>query len=483
MKERQKTNLENGLWTYNLATHQYYFAPEICKIFDLEPQDLKSHDALLHKIHADDIDDYAKAFKKGTMSLSPFTLKFRIIANDGTIKDIEENVQFITEGTGTVISYYGIVSDISTLVKLEHQKPAESRTLINSILKTLPNLIFVKNIDEGYRFTFVNENFSSFYGYNSDDIIGKYDKDISTAEQAESCYATDEIASRHNITSPLISIEEIPVTPKSVKYMQTIKFAHVISGTNYLICSAMDITALVKARQKAEESDKLKSAFLHTISHEIRTPMNSIMGYTQLFGDTKDMEEISFFCDKIKDNSEKLLNLLSDIVYLANMETVNEKLEYENIDIESLFAFIKNQYEQQAKEKSLNFIYTQHHTTFYIYSNREKITELLKLFIDNAIKFTHNGCVSIGYSLNDKGIRIWVKDTGIGIDKKDRKNVFKRFVKLDEFTPGTGIGLYIAQKIAKSMKGKIGIDSKMGKGTLVWAYIPLYTKGKTECNK
>ena len=99
--------------------------------------------------------------------------------------------------------------------------------------------------------------------------------------------------------------------------------------------------------------------------------------------------------------------------------------------------------------------------------------EIMKLFLDNAIKFTEKGSVSMGYDMENKVLKIWVKDTGIGFDMKDRKKVFNRFVKLNDFATGTGIGLYIAQKVAKSMKGTIGIDSEPGKGTTVWAELPL----------
>jgi PAS domain S-box-containing protein len=479
MIEKRKPYLENGLWKYDLATEKYEFSSGICRIFNLETQDLKSHDAFLKRIHPADIDSFRSEFEEKIKTEQPFSLNFRIVCDDGTIKIIEENVDFCMNEKGKVETYIGVISDISAMVKLQKEEQ-HTYTLINTILTTLPNLIFVKNIDAGFQFTFVNDKFASFYGFTADEIIGKYDKDISTPEQAKQCYITDNIASKHDITSPLVSVEEIPISKKSIKYMQTIKFAHVISGTNYLICSAMDISDLVNARQKAEESNKLKSAFLNTISHEIRTPMNSIMGFSQLMGISKDKSETTFFCKMIKDHSEQLLNLISNIVYLARLESDNEALVNENIDMESLFSEIKSQFEGRIKDKKLDFIYAPHDAPCYVNTNKDSIMELMKHFLDNAIKFTEHGSISIGYLMEDKMLRIWVKDTGIGIDKKNKRNVFRRFVKLDEFSTGTGIGLYIAQKIAKSLKGKIDIDSKIGKGTLIWADIPLETVEKAE---
>src|SRR5574344_35930 len=472
MVERRTVNLENGLWKYNLASDKYYFSQGICHIFNLESQDFKSHDAIIKLIHPEDVDYYTSTFNEKIKKRQSFIVSYRIVLKDGTIKNIEENVDFLFDEDGKVASYCGIVSDITNFIILQDKKQ-EEYSLINSILRTLPNLIFVKDIDAGFKFTLVNDKFASFYGFVPKDIIGKYDKDISTPEKEKACYVTDNIASGHDITSPLISVEEIPITKKSVKYMQTIKFAHVINGTKYLICSAMDITDLVKAKQKAEESDKLKSAFLRAISHEVRTPMKSIIGYSQLVGDSKDKNEAELFCGKIRDESEELLNLITKIVYLAKLETVNDEFAYENIDVESLFSLVKGLYSKQIKDKHLDFVYEPHSTSCNIYSNKGGIMKLLKLFLENAINFTDKGSISMGYDMDNKNLRIWVKDTGIGIDKKNRKKVFKRFVKLDEFTPGTGIGLYISQKIVKSMKGKIGIDSEIGKGSLVWAELPL----------
>lgn len=472
MKGNRMYNMESGFWKYDIAADEYFFSPGITRIFNLELQGLKTHDAFLERIHPADVDRYARRFDEKIKTSRDFTLSFRIALENGTVKDVKEHVEFLFDNDGKATSYYGIVSDISCFIKLRNEGQT-AYSLINSTLRTLPNLIFVKNIDAGFRFTFVNDNFASFYGSSPAEIIGKYDKDISTPEQARACYMTDNQASNHDINSPLVSVEEIPVSPKSVKYMQTIKFAHVINGTNYLICSAMDITALVKARQKAEESDKLKTAFLRTISHEIRTPMNSIMGYSQLIADLKDKKDVASFCEKIKDNGSQLLNLMTNIVYLARLETTNGMLAYENIDLESLFVSLKNLYGNRAKDKGLDLIYAPHCEGCNVYSNKEGITEMLRNFLDNSIKFTEQGSISMGYDIELNRLKLWVQDTGIGIDNKKKKSVFKRFVKLNEFTPGTGIGLYISQKIAKAMKGKIGIDTKIGKGTFVWVELPL----------
>jgi signal transduction histidine kinase len=475
-------DMENGFWKYDIAADEYYFSPGITRIFNLERQDMKTHDAFLERIHPADVDSYASRFDEKIKTSRDFTLSYRIALEDGTVKDAEEHVEFLFDKDGKATSYYGIVSDISCFIKLRHEGQ-DAYSLINSVLRTLPNLIFVKNIDAGFRFTFVNDNFASFYGFSPAEIIGKYDKDISTPEQASACYVTDNQASSHDINAPLVSVEEIPVSPKSVKYMQTIKFAHVINGTNYLICSAMDITDLVKARQKAEESDKLKTAFLRTISHEIRTPMNSIMGYSQLITDLKYKNEVESLCEKIQDNGSQLLSLMTNIVYLARLETMNGMPAYENIDLESLFVSLKNHYERKAHAKGLDLIYAPHCECCNIYSNKEGITEMLRNFLDNSIKFTEKGSITMGYEVECNNLRLWVQDTGIGIDNKKKKSVFKRFVKLNDFTPGTGIGLYISQKIAKAMKGKISIDTKIGKGTYVWADLPLEVVKKATCDK
>ena len=473
MAEEQTQLLVNGLWKYHLATRKYYFSPEICEIFNLDIQDLKSHDVFLERIHPDDRAYYSTTFEERLGKQQHFTLAYRIVLEHGTVKDIEEDVEILRDEGGRAISYAGIISDITSYTTLEKEN-RKTYSFIDSILKTLPNQVFVKEIDAGFRFTLVNDAFAAFYGLTPADIVGKSDKDILTPDQAKECLATDTVACKCDITAPLVSVENIPVTGQGIKYMQTVKFAHVINGTNYLICSAMDITDLVDARHQAEKSDKLKSAFLCTISHEVRTPMNSIMGYSQLIGETKDSKELGFFCEKIEESSKQLLDLISNIVYLSKLETDHKDFVCEPVDMELLFATIRYQYVKHVEGKKLNFIYNPHHPSCTVYSSIDGITELLRNFLDNAIKFTEHGSISMGYDvITDKSLRIWVRDTGMGIDKRDIKQIFKRFVKLNDFAPGTGIGFSIAKKIAKTLKGKIGIESQLGSGTYIWAELPI----------
>jgi PAS domain S-box-containing protein len=472
MTELQTPSLDNGLWQYDIVNDKYCFSPGICKIFNLNLQDLGSHADFLKLIHPDDIERYSTLFDANIKAARPFISSFRIVLKDETVKEIEENVDFTFDGDGIVTSYFGIVSDVSPFIKLQQERNNEY-FLIHTLLKALPNLIFVKNIDTNYSFSFVNDNFATFYGFTPSEIIGKQDKDISTPEQAKSCYISDKLATKHKITSPLVTIEEIPITKRSVKFMQTIKFAHVINGTNYLICSAMDITDLVKARQKAEKSDRMKAAFLNSISHEIRTPMNSIMGFSELLCEAVDTSDMELFRDEIEGHCEQLLKLIENTVFLAGLETAEKEILSENIDIESMLSEIKEHFEGMATKKELDLVYTPHSGSCNIFSNRTGITKLMDCLIDNAIKFTEHGSVAVGYDLKDKCIRLWVKDTGIGIDKVNARKVFKRFFKIDEFSSGLGIGLFICQKIAKLMRGDIGLKSTKGKGTYVWVDLPL----------
>jgi PAS domain-containing protein len=149
MTELQTPSLDNGLWQYDIVNDKYCFSPGICKIFNLNLQDLNSHADFLKLIHPDDIERYSTLFDANIKAARPFISSFRIVLKDETVKEIEENVDFTFDGDGIVTSYFGIVSDVSPFIKLQLERNDEY-FLIHTLLKALPNLIFVKNIDTNY---------------------------------------------------------------------------------------------------------------------------------------------------------------------------------------------------------------------------------------------------------------------------------------------------------------------------------------------
>lgn len=238
-----------------------------------------------------------------------------------------------------------------------------------------------------------------------------------------------------------------------------------------------DITALkmtdelIELRNKAEEASRLKSAFLANMSHEIRTPLNAIVGFSTLIGETDDREEIREYVGIIQTNNELLLQLINDILDLSKIEAGQMDFHYSTFEVSSIFCTLEQVYRGRAKE-GVSLLLELPAADCLIHSEKNRLTQVLSNFVSNACKFTDGGCIRMGYTYTEKGLRFYVKDTGKGIAAENIPNVFKRFAKFDSFVQGTGLGLSISQSIVQHLKGEIGVDSQEGKGSEFWFTLP-----------
>lgn len=228
---------------------------------------------------------------------------------------------------------------------------------------------------------------------------------------------------------------------------------------------------LRKAKEKAEESDRLKSAFLANMSHEIRTPLNAIVGFSDLLSTTDDPVEKEEYTGIIHTNNELLLQLINDILDLAKIEAGTLDFVNMNVDINQLFSDI----EQSSRIKAnygveVKFVEKVPHCI--IRTDKNRLSQVLTNFINNAIKFTTKGSIHFGYRFRDDDMYLYVSDTGTGIKEENVKTIFDRFVKLNSFAQGTGLGLSISQTIVNKLGGEIGVESEHGKGSTFWFTLP-----------
>lgn len=261
--------------------------------------------------------------------------------------------------------------------------------------------------------------------------------------------------------------------------------SHEISHTIQRIKAEADIVA---ALERAEQSDKLKSAFLANMSHEIRTPLNSILGFTKLMADPEiDPVKKHRFTSIIKHNGNQLLSIINGLLDFSLIETGQIKMLKKKFVLEKLIIDIRNEYIGSANEKGIEIItdpkITSNETV--IESDLSRLRQTLSNILDNAVKFTNNGQISIDLTYNDNDIRIMIKDTGVGIPEEFKQYVFDRFRQADKSNirkfGGNGLGLAISKHIVELMGGRIWFESEEGKGSIFNIEIP-YSMSTPEKN-
>lgn len=236
-----------------------------------------------------------------------------------------------------------------------------------------------------------------------------------------------------------------------------------------MVCVNYDITELketeknlIEAKNKAEVSDRLKSAFLANMSHEIRTPLNAIVGFSNLIAETEDPDER-------REYVALLLKLISDILDLSKIEAGTLEFNDVEFDVNQMCQEIVRSLSLKVLDKPVELRFGDHLPECRLVGDKTRITQVLINFINNALKFTREGSVTLGYRCDDgMMLTFYVEDTGTGIPEQEQESVFERFVKLNSFVQGTGLGLAISKSIVEQMGGRIGLNSEPGKGSCFW---------------
>ena len=247
-------------------------------------------------------------------------------------------------------------------------------------------------------------------------------------------------------------------------------------GINY------DITALkqteqelIAAKERAEESNKLKTAFLANMSHEIRTPLNAIVGFSNLLAETDDIGERREYMRVVEENNELLLKLISDILDLSKIEAGTFEFNYGRVDVNRMCEETVCSLSLKVKDKPVELIFGEHDAQCCVVGDKNRLIQVITNFINNAVKFTDEGSITLGYRTEGGELLFHVEDTGSGISEEHRQSIFDRFVKLNSFAQGTGLGLSISKSIVEQMGGRIGVESEVGRGSRFWFTIPAVT--------
>lgn len=387
------------------------------------------------------------------------------------------------------LSYFVFaISDVTQSKKNEEELKFE-RELLAQLMNNIPDTIYFKNINK--KFIRVNRSQCNIIGVNDPELaVGKTDYDFFPKEIADKSSSDEDVVLKGGL--PLIDVEELIKDVNGNEYWMSVT-KNAIKNENGeitgLVGISRDITPrketlrqLELAKQNAEQADKLKTAFLANMSHEIRTPMNTIIGFSELLKNSslthsERLEYLEYICE----GGNTLLTLIDDIIDFSKIESGQITIKRQACNINALITDVINlsEHERQRRCKDNVRLLSDIPVVleeFFVNSDPERLKQVLMNIINNALKFTDNGYIKIGYVLLEDEIQFYIKDTGIGIDEKMKTLVFERFGQVDfSFTRnqgGTGLGLSISKSIIELLGGKIWFESVLGKGTTFFFTIP-----------
>lgn len=343
----------------------------------------------------------------------------------------------------------------------------------------------ITSLDKGW--IEVNETISDFLGYTKDELMRKtwselthpddIDKDIdlfnSVLRGEREGYKMDKRFMRKDggVIYSELSVNCVRDDNGKVKYF--------LALINDITERKLNETALKRAMVKARESDELKTQFLNNMSHEIRTPMNGIIGFSDLLNTPNiSPEKRKYYSQLVLNSSNKLLQIIDDILEISTLETKQLKIHKESFCLNDLLMELFSIFDLKAKDRNIPIYIKKslRDQESHIISDKNKIYKILHNLISNAIKFTNEGFVELGYQINNEELILYVKDTGIGIDEKAKDKIFERFSQeskeISQHHGGLGLGLSISRENAELLGGEITFTSKKGQGATFFVTIP-----------
>jgi PAS domain S-box-containing protein len=392
------------------------------------------------------------------------------------------DARIVRSGTNEVLA---IIRDISERRHAEEELKNKSR-FIETLLDSLPNPLFY--MDNTGKYLGINKAFREFYQVENEDFIGKYIPEIDFTETAAVNQASDKlifegIEFRQTLDRTVV----LPNGEERDVIITKSPFPDANNKIGGLIGLIIDITQrkkmeqdLLTAKNKAEESDRLKTSFLNNLSHEIRTPLNAIVGFSDLLSGTYSDEQKEGFVEIINNNSVQLLHIIDDVLAVARLESEKIPVDNEVFSLQDLFDDLYNTFVQEVAKKNLVLQRPALSADLpkNVLQDRGKIRQVMAGFIENAIKYTPQGTITIDCRMEGDTLQFSVKDTGMGIEEQEQLRIFDRFYRTNDVQlkaiRGNGLGLSIAKSLIELLDGTIGIESKKDVGSRFYFNVPIH---------
>ena len=421
------------------------------------------------------IEDWEERYRSIREGQTLNFLAYQPLKHDKNTLAFEGTMYSVTTDDGEE-TFWSFTHDISERIRYESQIKRFNR-IMDTTMENIPAGIVVKDIENDFRYIYRNRE-SYNRDISSENAIGMNDFDYYPPEMAQQRRKEDmEIAATgkgmHWIMEGKDKNGNLLILDKQKIMVESEDFSPIIVSIEWDITQLeLMRRELIESKEKAETSDKLKSAFLANMSHEIRTPLNAIVGFSRIISESDNAEERREYYEIVDANNERLLQLINEILDLSKIESGIVEFTYGPVRLHTLCKEIHDAHVFRCPQ-GVELRFDSPDEALSIHSDKNRIFQVFSNLIGNAFKFTTEGSVSYGYKQEGERVVFYVKDTGLGIEPEKLGRVFQRFAKLNNFAQGTGLGLSICKTIIERLGGEIAVSSEVGTGTTFTFWLPL----------
>lgn len=477
--KRAELTSKSGNWELHMNTQKIIASEGARKLYGIINEDINYEDIKKNRLREyDDLLD--KSMKNLVLNDIPYEVEFKIKSNTNEIIDIYSTAIYDKEKK----IVYGVVQDITNRKKIEEELD-KTISLVKATLESTADGILVVNYDGNV--VLHNQKFMDMWNLPETVINEKEDNNLLKYAVSQLKYPNEFVDKIKYLYSDSAATSFDIIEFQDGRFFERYSIPQKINEkTVGRVWSFRDVTKkilsekeLIEAKEKAEESDKLKSEFLLSMTHEVRTPMNSILGFSSQINKDTPPNKLLDYVNVIKSSGELLITIIDDIIDLSQLQSGVFKIAKEYFNINNMLIKSEEEYNQHIilKGKDIKLILELGKFSFKTYSDSNRIKQVLNNLIINAIKFTESGSITYGYDKNDKEIIFFVKDTGRGISDKDINKIFERFYRVQSITQkkqeGTGLGLTISKAVIELLGGKIWVESEIDKGSTFYFTIPI----------